>query len=52
MIAVVKCRDCGVEYELYRAEKWLTYEQLNGMEYVVCKNCCGLAYVRELRDEY
>jgi len=51
MIAIVKCTDCGAEYEIYNAEKWLSYSQLKGMEWVMCENCRGNAYVKELRYE-
>ena len=51
MIAVVKCTNCGAEYEIHNAEKWLSYSQLNGTEWVPCENCHGNAYIKELRSK-
>ena len=51
MIAVVKCTWCGAEYEMYNADKWLSYSQLRGEEWVKCENCGGNAYVKQLVEE-
>ena len=51
VIAIVKCADCGAEYEIHNAEEWLTYFQLNGEERIACKNCYGDAFVKEVCDE-